>query len=88
MPCAWLLTAREPLPPIHFSVPYRCADGTAYVIERCVAGRREEICYFRIEKNGQVEKEVYNVRSQLTGWMKACPVLPGCPIAITIWFGT
>ena len=62
MPCAWLLTAQESLPPIQFNVPYRCADGTAYVIERCVAGRREEICYFRIEKNGQVEKEVYNVR--------------------------
>ena len=36
---ASLATAQEPLPPIQFNAPYRCADATTYVIERCVSAR-------------------------------------------------
>ena len=39
-------------------------------------GRKAEVCFYRIEKNGQLETEAYNVRSQMTGWMTACPPPP------------
>ena len=54
---ASLATAQEPLPPIQFNTPYRCADGTTYVIERCVPARKGEVCYFRMELAGQPPKE-------------------------------
>jgi hypothetical protein len=77
VPGASLVSAQEPLPPLQFNVPYRCADGTAYIIHRCETGRKGEVCFFRIEKNGKLETEAYNVRSRMTGWMKACPAQAG-----------
>ena len=71
---ALVLQAQEALPPIQFNVPYRCANGTAYVIQRCEPGKKEEVCYFHIEANGRREDDRYNVRSQFTDMMKRCPV--------------
>src|SRR5260370_32952013 len=79
-----LVNSQEPLPALQFNVPYRCADGTTYVIQRCEPVRNGEVCYFRIEKNGQLLKEAYNIRSQMTGIVKTCPVQassqPGPPL--------
>src|SRR6185503_21323631 len=76
VPLALFVSAQETLPPIQFNVPYRCTDGTTYIIQRCEMGRKGEVCFYRIEKNGQLETESYNVRSQMTGWMTACPPPP------------
>ncbi len=76
LPGASLLSAQEALPPVQFNVPYRCVDGTSYIIHRCEPRGRGEVCFYRIEKNGQLVTEVFNIRSQLTGFMKACPVQP------------
>ena len=73
VPITLFVSAQETLPPIQFNVPYRCADGTTYIIQRCEMGRKGEVCFYRIEKNGQLETEAYNVRSQMTGWMTSCP---------------
>ena len=76
VPITLFVSAQQTLPPIQFNVPYRCADGTTYIIQRCEMGRKAEVCFYRIEKNGQLETEAYNVRSQMTGWMTACPPPP------------
>jgi hypothetical protein len=68
-----LLNAQEQLLPIQFNVPYRCANGQAYVIERCEPGRRGEVCSYRLESPGQQPKAIVNVRSQLTGILNSCP---------------
>ena len=81
VPLALFVSAQETLPPIQFNVPYRCTDGTTYIIQRCEMGRKGEVCFYRIEKNGQLETESYNVRSQMTGWMTACPPPPPQPQA-------
>jgi hypothetical protein len=73
---ALVVQAQEALPPIQFNVPYRCPDGTAYVIQRCEPGKKQEVCYFHIEANGRREDDRYNVRSQFTDMMKRCPVSP------------
>src|SRR4030095_9859570 len=79
VPITLFVSAQGTLPPIQFNVPYRCADGTTYIIQRCEMGRKAEVCFYRIEKNGQLETEAYNVRSQMTGWMTACPPPPQAP---------
>jgi hypothetical protein len=76
VPITLFMSTQQSLPPIQFNVPYRCADGTTYIIQRCETGRKGEVCFYRIEKNGQLETESYNVRSQMTGWMTACPPQP------------
>jgi hypothetical protein len=76
VPITLFVSAQGTLPPIQFNVPYRCADGTTYIIQRCEMGRKAEVCFYRIEKNGQLETEAYNFRSQMTGWMTSCPPQP------------
>jgi hypothetical protein len=47
MTCAAVLAAQEPL---QFNVPYRCADGTVYIIQRCEKNARGgEMCAWREE---------------------------------------
>jgi len=67
------VNAQEPLPPIQFNVPYVCANGLTYVIERCEVRGRAEVCFFHTEAKGQPPHENINVRSQLTGVLKTCP---------------
>lgn len=67
------VSAQEPLPPIQFNVPYVCANGLTYVIERCEVRGRAEVCFFHTETKGQPPHENINVRSQLTGVVKTCP---------------
>jgi len=50
VPITLLVSAQQTLPPIQFNVPYRCADGTTYIIQRCETGRKGEVCFYRIEK--------------------------------------
>ena len=38
------VAAQEPL---QFNVPYKCADGTQYVIEKCAPYGRFEMCTWR-----------------------------------------
>jgi hypothetical protein len=38
VPLALFVSAQETLPPIQFNVPYRCTDGTTYIIQRCETG--------------------------------------------------
>lgn len=66
-----MTSAQEPL---QFNVPYRCADGTAYIIQRCQAAKRGEVCFWREEKNGQLVTEGYSVRGQMYGRLQGCPV--------------
>src|SRR5690242_1488579 len=65
--------AQEALPPLQFNVPYRCADGTTYLIQRCERGSKGEVCFFHYEGN---ESERYMARSQFTDMIKRCPVSP------------
>ena len=68
---AAVLAAQEPL---QFNVPYRCADGTVYIIQRCAKNARGgEMCAWREEKNGQLVVEAVSVRTQMYGRLKPCP---------------
>jgi hypothetical protein len=60
--------------PLQFNVPYKCADGTQYVIEKCGPYGRFEICTWREEKNGQVITTANSERTQMYGRLKPCPV--------------
>jgi hypothetical protein len=71
---ALVVQAQEALPSMQFNVPYRCADGTAYVIQRCESGAKGEVCFFHVEANGQRESDRYMARAQFTDMMKRCPV--------------
>jgi hypothetical protein len=66
-----LLIAQE-APQLH--VPYRCSDGTAYIVQYCNAGRQETMCYLHIEKNGMLVTESFQPRSKMGAWMTSCPV--------------
>lgn len=73
------LMASCPLPasaqePLQFNVPYRCADGTTYIIQRCQAAKRGEVCFWREEKNGQLVTESYSARGQMYGRLQGCTV--------------
>ncbi|NDQ58363.1 MAG: hypothetical protein GZ088_14935, partial [Acidipila sp.] len=71
MTCAAVLAAQEPL---QFNVPYRCADGTVYIIQRCEKNARGgEMCAWREEKNGQLVVDAVSVRTQMYGRLKPCP---------------
>ena len=48
VPITLFVSAQQTLPPIQFNVPYRCADGTTYIIQRCETGRKAEVCFYRI----------------------------------------
>jgi hypothetical protein len=74
LPAFSRLIAQEPLPPPQLHVPYRCSDGTAYVVQYCNPGRQETMCYLHIEKNGMLQTESFQPRSKMTAWMNACPV--------------
>lgn len=67
------VAAQEPL---QFNVPYKCADGTQYVIEKCAPYGRFEMCTWREEKNGQVVVTANSERTQMYGRLKPCPVQP------------
>ena len=60
--------------PLQFNVPYKCADGTQYVIEKCAPYGRFEMCTWREEKNGQVIVTANSERTQMYGRLKPCPV--------------
>src|SRR5882672_2700391 len=60
--------------PLQFNVPYHCTDGTDKIITRCQSNARGEVCFWRVEKNGQLVVEVFNIRSQMDGWLKICKV--------------
>ncbi len=60
--------------PLQFNVPYKCADGTQYVIEKCAPYGRFEMCTWREEKNGQVVVTANSERTQMYGRLKPCPV--------------
>ncbi len=68
-----MLAAQDPLPAIQFGVPYRCANGTVYVFDRCEQRGRAEVCFYHLDQNGQNVKDIVNVRSQLTGIINTCP---------------
>jgi len=83
VPMTLVAAAQEPL---QFNVPYRCADGTQYVIEKCGPYGKFEICTWREEKNGQVITTANSERTQMYGRLKPCPVqaaarpaAPGAP---------
>jgi hypothetical protein len=59
---------------LEFNVPYHCQDGTDKIITRCQSNPRGEVCFWRVEKNGQLIVEVFNIRSQMDGWLKVCKV--------------
>jgi hypothetical protein len=71
MPMAVAVAAQEPL---QFNVPYKCADGTQYIIEKCGPYGKFEICTWREEKNGQVIVTANSERTQMYGRLKPCPV--------------
>jgi hypothetical protein len=60
--------------PLQFNVPYHCQDGSDKIITRCQSNARGEVCFWRVEKNGQLVVEVFNIRSQMDGWLKVCKV--------------
>jgi hypothetical protein len=70
-PGASNVCAQEPL---QFNVPYRCSDGTTYIIQRCETKGRGEYCFWREEKNGQLVTEAYSVRGQMYGRLNGCRV--------------
>jgi hypothetical protein len=85
-------SAQEPLPPIQFNVPYVCANGLTYVIERCEVRGRGEVCFFHTETKGQPPHENINIRSQLTAVVKTCPAAaapkPASPAAVPLGIPT
>jgi len=60
--------------PLQFNVPYRCSDGTTYIIHKCESKGRAEACFWREEKNGQLVTEAYSIRGQMYGRLKPCTV--------------
>ncbi|HYL75155.1 MAG TPA: hypothetical protein VEU96_13175 [Bryobacteraceae bacterium] len=79
LPASSRLSAQEPLPKPQLQVPYRCADGTAYIVQYCNQGRQELMCYLHIEKNGMLVAQSFQPRPQMTSWMSTCPVKAGAP---------
>ena len=69
--------------PLQFNVPYRCADGTTYIIEKCGPYGRFEMCTWREEKNGQVITTANSERTQMYGRLKPCPVQAAAKPAAT-----
>src|SRR3984893_1973676 len=60
--------------PLQINVPYRCSDGTSYIINEChPISRGREICTWREEKNGQLVTEAYSIRTQMYGRIQGCP---------------
>jgi hypothetical protein len=68
------LIAQEPLQPPQMHVPYRCSDGTAYIVQYCNPGPQGTMCYLHIQKNGMLTGTTFQPRSKMTSWMTACPV--------------
>src|SRR5262245_40919013 len=79
--CTSVAEAQEPL---QFNVPYRCGDGTSYIITNCQVKGRFEFCFWREEKNGQLVVEAYSERTQMYGRLKPCPVEAGAHSTQTV----
>lgn len=79
VPASSRLSAQEPLPKPQLQVPYRCADGTVYIVQYCNQGRQELMCYLHIEKNGMLVAQSFQPRFQMTSWMNTCTVKAGAP---------
>jgi hypothetical protein len=74
LPALSPLIAQEPLPPPQMHVPYRCSDGTAYIVQYCNRGSQETMCYLHVQKNGMLVATSFQPRPKMTSWMTACPV--------------
>jgi hypothetical protein len=66
---------------LQFNVPYRCPDGSIYVIHKCEKGPKFEACYYQRDENS----ERYNTRSQVENQFRTCTVIgkpsPSSPAA-------
>lgn len=71
MASALVARAQEPL---QFNVPYQCPNGITYVIYRCEAGRKGEVCFYKAGQNGQWDSDAYTSGPQMADRVKGCSV--------------
>jgi hypothetical protein len=66
---------------LQFNVPYKCPDGSTYVIHKCEKGPKFEACFYQRDQ----DSERYNVRSQVENQFRTCTVIgkpsPASPTA-------
>jgi hypothetical protein len=56
---------------LQFNVPYKCPDGSTYVIHKCEKGPKFEACFY--QKNQDTER--YNTRSQVENQFRTCTLI-------------
>src|SRR6266702_7398868 len=73
-----IVTAIAQQNPLQFNVPYKCPDGSTYVIHKCEMGPKFEACYFQRDQ----DSEVYNSRKRVEEEFISCKVVsPPVPAA-------
>ena len=60
---------------LRFNVPYKCPDGSTYVIHKCEMGPKFEVCYLQRDQ----DSEAYNNRKRVEEEFLNCKVI-GSPV--------
>lgn len=64
--------------PLRFNVPYKCPDGSTYVIHKCEMGPKFEACFFQRDQ----DDEVYNNRKRVEEEFANCKVVSSTSSAV------
>src|SRR6266702_7544537 len=70
-----IVTAIAQQNPLQFNVPYKCPDGSTYVIHKCEMGPKFEVCYLQRDQ----DSEAYNNRKRVEEEFLNCKVI-GSPV--------